>query len=76
MVLTSEGEVLTNGHVVQDARTVKVQLFGESTYRDADNQSAEQQTHHRGDGSHMSLRHPLLNGHSANLAIVDGRDAF
>ena len=36
MVLTSEGEVLTNGHVVQDARTVKVQLFGESTYRDAD----------------------------------------
>src|SRR5205814_6332579 len=37
MILTSDGEVLTNGHVVQDGpRTVKVQMFGESTYRDAD----------------------------------------
>ena len=36
MILTPDGDVLTNNHVVEGARTIKVTLFNEKDARDAD----------------------------------------
>jgi len=42
MILTADGEVLTNAHVVEGARSVRVTLFKESKARDADLLGADQ----------------------------------
>src|SRR5207244_2789822 len=36
MILTADGQVLTNAHVVNNATSIKVTLFGETDARDAD----------------------------------------
>src|SRR5207245_10158101 len=36
MILTTDGEVLTNNHVVAGATSIKVTVFGQSAARDAD----------------------------------------
>ena len=73
MILTADGQVLTNNHVIAGARTIKVTLFGQRELLDADLLGRDPNT----DMAVVKIRSvanlsPVTLGSSAKLQVGDG----